>query len=255
VVPSGLFYTQRPAGGEWCSVRVFSAAYLATLGITVASAVVLCGAGRLRPGAWVVWANRALALVLLAVTVAWFVQTDSRSTWTAGTSLPLALCDLTTLVASAALLTRWPLLVELTYFWGLAGALQSLLTPDLQSPFPSLTFFEYVVAHAGIVCAALFLVVGQRLAPRPHAVPRIMAVTIGYTAIVGLVDALTGGDYMYLRQPPGEWTLLKVLGPWPWYIASATLVAVVLVTALDAPFWSGRRHRPVAPSPPATTLA
>jgi uncharacterized membrane protein YwaF len=67
-------------------------------------------------------------------------------------------------------------------------------------------------------------------------------VTLAYTALVGLVDALTGANYMFLRAPPGEWTLLRVLGPWPWYLAGAAGVALVLFTALDAPFWSGRRR-------------
>jgi uncharacterized membrane protein YwaF len=67
-------------------------------------------------------------------------------------------------------------------------------------------------------------------------------VTLAYTAVVGLVDALTGANYMFLRAPPGEWTLLRVLGPWPWYLASAAGVALVLFTALDAPFWAGRRR-------------
>lgn len=233
-------------------MRVLSAAYVATLVTTVVSAAGLCVAARRRPGAWVVWANRLLAAILLAVTVAWIVQTQTQGRWTAKSSLPLALCDLTTLVASAALLTLQPLLVELTYFWGLAGALQSLVTPDLQSAFPSLVFFEYVLAHAGIVCAAMFLVVGQHRSPRPHAVARTMAVTIAYTAAVGLVDAVSGADYMYLRQPPGEWTLLKVLGPWPWYIVSAAGVAVVLVTVLDAPFWRGRRRGVGRPAQPVS---
>ena len=48
---------------------------------------------------------------------------------------------------------------------------------------------------------------------------------------------------MFLRQPPSEWTLLKVLGPWPWYIVSAAGVAIVLITLLDAPFWHSRRSR------------
>ena len=49
---------------------------------------------------------------------------------------------------------------------------------------------------------------------------------------------------MFLRQPPSEWTLLKVLGPWPWYIASAAGVAIVLITLLDMPFWHSRHSRP-----------
>ena len=45
---------------------------------------------------------------------------------------------------------------------------------------------------------------------------------------------------MFLRRPPSEWTLLKVLGPWPWYICSAAGVAIVLITLLDMPFWHSR---------------
>jgi hypothetical integral membrane protein (TIGR02206 family) len=98
-----------------------------------------------------------------------------------------------------------------------------------------------MVGHLGIVTAALFLVVGMRIVPRPGAVPRVFAITLGYTALVGLVDALTGANYMFLRRPPGEWTLLRLLGPWPWYLASAAAVALVLFTLLDLPFWPGRR--------------
>ena len=77
---------------------------------------------------------------------------------------------------------------------------------------------------------------------------RVFAITAGYTAVVGLVDALTGANYMFLRAPPGNWTLLRVLGPWPWYVVSAAGVALVLLVALDAPFWRRRRPGP-GPAP------
>jgi hypothetical integral membrane protein (TIGR02206 family) len=133
-------------------------------------------------------------------------------------------------------------LVELTYFWGLAGTLQAVITPDLNAGFPHLVFFQYLAGHLGIVLAALYLVVGLQIAPRPGAVVTTFAVTVAYTAFVGAVDALSGANYMFLRHPPGNWTLLKVLGPWPWYIASAAGVALVLLAALDLPFWIARRR-------------
>jgi hypothetical integral membrane protein (TIGR02206 family) len=123
-----------------------------------------------------------------------------------------------------------------------------VITPDLNVGFPHLVFFQYMVGHLGIVTAALYLVVGLRITTRPGAVVRVVAITLGYTAFVGLVDGITGADYMFLRSPPGEWTRLRVLGPWPWYIASATGVALVLLVLLDAPFWRHRRGpAPVAP--------
>lgn len=229
-------------------MRVFSPAYIATLVVTVVTATALCVAGRRhggipdRPARWIRPANALLAAALLVTSGLWLDTTLGGQPFSAATSLPFALCDVAAVVAAAALLTRNRLLVEVTYFWGIAGSLQSLLTPDLKVGWPSLEFVEYVVAHAAIVCAALFLVVGQRLVPRRRAVVRTWLITLGYSAFVGALDAVTGGDYMYLRHVPGEWTLLSVLGPWPWYIVSAAAVALVLFTVLDLPFRNARER-------------
>ncbi len=222
-------------------------AYAVTVGCAVLAGVVMCTEARRRPGRWRRWVAWILGLLLVADAVSFVVGLVVAGTFSPKTSLPLALCDMAALVAAAACWTRVGVLVELTYFWGLAGTLQAVITPDLNVGFPHLVFFEYMVGHLGIVLAALFLVVGLRITPRPGAVLRVFAITLGYTALVGLVDALTGANYMFLRTPPGEWTLLKVLGPWPWYIASAAGVALVLLVALDAPFWHHRR--PALPVP------
>jgi uncharacterized membrane protein YwaF len=63
------------------------------------------------------------------------------------------------------------------------------------------------------------------------------------TVLAAFVDIATGGNYMYLRHPPSNGTLLKVLGPWPWYVVSSTGIALLLFWALDAPF----RHTATRP--------
>lgn len=202
----------------------------------------LCVGARRRPGPWTRAAAAGIGLVLLADALTWTVALARSGNWSARESLPLALCNIAVVVAAVACLTRLPLLVELTYFWGLAGTLQAVLTPDLQVGFPHLVFFEYTIGHVGIVVAALYLVIGLRLAPRPGAVLRVFAITAAYTAVVGVVDWASGANYMFLRRPPSTWTLLRLLGPWPWYIASAAGVGLVLLVVLDMPFWAGRRH-------------
>lgn len=185
--------------------------------------------------------REVLSLVLLADGVSFVVAKVLAGTFSAKTDLPLALCDAALVVAAAACWWRTPLLVELTYFWGLAGTLQAVITPDLNAGFPHLVFFQYLAGHLGIVFAALYLVVGLHVVPRPGSVVWTFAITLAYTAVVGLVDALSGANYMFLRRPPGNWTLLRVLGPWPWYIASAAGVALVLLMILDVPFFLARR--------------
>ncbi len=225
-------------------VAVVSAtAYWTSVVVGLALCVGLCVVARRRPGLWTEVAIRIVGVGLAADAVTYTVAELRQGTWSAATSLPLALCNVAVLVAAVACWWHVPVLVELTWFWGMAGTLQGLLTPDLDVGFPHLVFFEYVVGHAGIVVAALFLVVGMHLWPRPGAVWRVLAISVAWTAVVGGADALTGGNYMFLRRRPGEWTLLSVLGPWPWYLLGATAVALVLFGLLDAPFWLARRRR------------
>jgi hypothetical integral membrane protein (TIGR02206 family) len=208
---------------------------------------------RHRPArAW--WVCDALAAVLLGDVVAYLVQEISASTFSPRTSLPLSLCNIAVVVAGVACVTRLRMLVEITYFVGLAGTLQAVITPDLSSPFPHLVFFEYLAGHLGIVAAACLLVLGLGLTPRPRAWLRTYVIVAAYTALVGVVDATTGADYMFLRKPPSESTLLSVLGPFPWYIVSAAAVAFALFFLLDLPF-SIARHHSQAPSRPRRLLA
>jgi hypothetical integral membrane protein (TIGR02206 family) len=221
-------------------------AYWSSVAIAAIGCATVCVAARRLPGPWTIWAARAIGLLLLADAVSYSVMLVVQDQWSWRTSLPLALCNMGVLVATAACWWRVPLLVEITYFWGLAGTLQAIITPDLNVGFPHLVFFQYVVGHTGIVLAALFLVVGMRLAPRPGAVKRVYLITIAYTAFVGLVDGLTGADYMFLSQPPSEWTLLRLLGPWPWYVVSSAAVALGLFLLLNLPFWWSRRRHTIA---------
>ena len=212
-------------------------AYWIAVAIGTVICVSLCTACRRWPGAWVGWAGRAISVVLVVDAVLFVSVPVADGRWSVQASLPLALCDVALIVAAIACWwPQWNLAVELTYFWGLAGTLQAVVTPDLSAGFPQLEFFMFVVGHLGIVVAALFLVVGLRLRPRPGSVTRVFAITAAYTAFVGWFDWVTGSNYMFLAAVPRNGSLLSVLGPWPWYILSAAGVALVLLLILDAPF-------------------
>jgi len=222
------------------------AAYWIAVAIGTVTCVSLCTVCRLRPGPWVAWAGRAISVILVTDAVSFVTVPLVDGRWSVQSSLPLALCDVALIMAAIACWwPQWLLAVELTYFWGLAGTLQAVVTPDLSAGFPQLEFFMFVVGHSGIVIAALFLVVGLQLQPRRGSVMRVFVITAAYTAFVGCFDWLTGSNYMFLAAVPTHGSLLSVLGPWPWYILSAAGVALVLLLILDAPF---HRRRPLGPS-------
>lgn len=221
--------------------KLLSAEHLLTLLAIAVGIAAITVAARIRGGSWTVPACRVLALLIVVNECGWWVWLGLHGTYNIDYALPFQLCDVAAFVSAAALWTRRPLLVELTYFWGLAGTANGLITPDLANHFPDYLFFQYFVAHGAIVAAALLLVVGLRIAPRPWAALRVFGLTLALLVVDVGVDLATGGNYLYLRHTPGVHSPLDLFGPWPWYIAGAAVVAAVVFVLLDLPFTLGRR--------------
>jgi hypothetical integral membrane protein (TIGR02206 family) len=223
-------------------MKFMTAEHLGGVGVVIVLTAGLTIAARSAPGPWITVVSRILAVVIALTEPSYWVQQIVNHSWSPRYDLPLQLSNASEFVSAAALWWRRPFLVELTYFWGLGAVLQALATPDFPEHFPDPAYFRFYVAHGGVLLAAVFLTVGLRIWPRPGAPIRVFAATIGYTALVGLADIVTNGNYMYLRQKPVAGSLLNFMGPWPWYIGSGLLLAVILLTILNTPFWLARRR-------------
>lgn len=223
-------------------MRQFSVAHLAALTILLAVAAVAVIGPRRWPGPWVRWACWALAASIVAGWVGENVAEVARGTWTTQYSLPLQLTNAVSLVAIVALLTRRRLFVELLYFWAFSASLQAALTPDISNTFPDVLYFTYFAYHLGSITAACLLVFGCRMYPRPGAVWRVYAITLGWTVAAGLGDVITGGNYMYLSSKPIHNSLLNVMGPWPVYIVAGAVLGLAMFALLAAIADAARRH-------------
>jgi len=215
---------------------LFSSTHIAAIAATLALCVVVPALARKRPGGWRNIAAYGLAGLLVINEVAWWAVISGRGEWGWDYALPLYLCDAAGFVAAAALVTRRPLLVEVTYFWGLAGTVQAIITPDLRYDFPSYFYFQYFVQHTGIVLAALFLVAGLRIYPRRGAIARMIGITLAFSAVAGVANVVTHGNYMYLAHKPAGGSLLDYMGPWPVYIVAGIPLAALIFLVLALPF-------------------
>lgn len=152
-------------------------------------------------------------------------------------SLPLQICGVSVYLVVFLLLRPNQVVYELVYFWGLGGAFQGILTPDLIDSFPHPYFIAYFISHGVIVLGALYatLVFGMR--PRWRSVPRVFLITLVYAfGIVAPLDHLLGVNYLYLCAKPSQASIIDYLGPWPWYIASLTGVAMASYVVYYLPF-------------------
>lgn len=167
----------------------------------------------------------------------------STGTLTVDNMYPCHLCDLAALLSVVVLLTHNRFAAELLYFLGLAGTMQGMITPALTLDFPSLRYVVFFLSHGGVVATALYGVVGLRHPLRAQAKWVAWAGINIYALVVGGFNALVGSNYGFLCRKPATASLYDLLGPWPWYVGAASLLALVIFLLLDLPFMPGRHRR------------
>ena len=151
------------------------------------------------------------------------------------THLPLHICGITVLVLAAALAFRNERAFEVAYFWGLAGTANAVLTPQLEFGWPHYLFFQFFIAHGGIVAGVLFAAWGLRMRPTFASLLRAYAWLAALLVVLLIVNPLLGSNYMFLREPPRSASPF-FFAPWPYYIPILAAVGFVFFCALLAPF-------------------
>ncbi|MEJ6573031.1 MAG: TIGR02206 family membrane protein [Akkermansiaceae bacterium] len=150
--------------------------------------------------------------------------------------VPFHLCDLAAFFCGFALITRRDLLCELSYFWGLAGTLQGLLTPNLGYDFPHPVFLAFFMQHGVIVITALLLPLGLGWRPRKGAWLRAFGWVIVYAVAAALVNLVLGTNFGFLMRKPTEASLLDIMPAWPGYVFCLVGLAGVFFYLLGLPF-------------------
>lgn len=177
-----------------------------------------------------------LAALLLVCEIAlniWYVQ---QNVFQVQDTLPLELCSISMYLCTLMLFFRSRLLFQIAYFAGIGGALQALLTPVLGYPFPHFRFLQFFIAHSAIILSVLYMVWVEKFRPTLKSIARAMLFLNIAIIPVGLVNYWTGGNYMFLARKPDSASLLDLLGPYPWYLLSMEVVALVLFFLLYLPF-------------------
>lgn len=161
--------------------------------------------------------------------------------------LPFHLCDIAALTAGFGILTRNPLLCELTYCWGLAGTIQGLITPNLGWDFPHPMFWSFFIQHGVVVVVALYLPLAMKWKPRAGAVPRILIWNQVYFFTAIAINSTLGTNFGFLAAKPEVASPLDYLGDWPIYLIALQVLSAVFMTLLLLPFsriiniWRPRR--------------
>jgi hypothetical integral membrane protein (TIGR02206 family) len=145
-------------------------------------------------------------------------------------SLPLHLCGLAVILSAYMLLSENRTVFLNTFFILLVSAILALMTPAIHRNygFPHYRYFQFFVSHGLIVVNLTFMLFVSRYyrAIRYRHIFKNVLVLISITPIIFAINALIGGNYMYLMGKPGSNTLFDHLGPYPWYLVTILAFAI-----------------------------
>ncbi|MFH1851000.1 MAG: TIGR02206 family membrane protein [Candidatus Neomarinimicrobiota bacterium] len=178
-----------------------------------------------------------LAVLLILQELSLNIWRLAGGAWSVATSLPLHLCGVAVILSAIMLINKNYKLFELCYFWGLGGAIQALLTPDIGAyGYPHFRYFQFFFSHGLIILASLYLVFISGYRPTQRSIWRVFYVTNLYMIFIALFNWLTGANYLFICYKPVDGSLIDFMGPWPWYILSLEVVAVLSFYIYYSPF-------------------
>jgi hypothetical integral membrane protein (TIGR02206 family) len=224
-------------------LEVFSEPHLAAMLIIAALCIIIILCGNIlqkdTTGRYFRYTFAVIIFIQFALLYIWYGYSGELSI---AVTLPLQLCDISIFLSIAVLITKNRYLFELLYFWGLGGATQAILTPDMGNyTFPHFIFYQFFLSHALIILTCIYMVIVEKFRPTFKSILRVFIITNIYAAFILPIDILTGGNYLFLmRKPPGG-SLMNFLGPSPWYILSLEAIAVIMYMLLYLPFAFGRK--------------
>ncbi len=160
--------------------------------------------------------ERTLAFINIAVWIAAHGWWQLPERFDPVTTLPLQMCHLTSLIASAVLLTRNDTLRAILYFWAFALCTQALITPSLIDPPTSLVFWSFWFLHGFVMMTAIYDIAVNGFRPGWRDYRTACIAAAAYVALVLPINLALGANYGFVGiSKPLNPSIVDLLGPWP----------------------------------------
>ncbi len=179
--------------------------------------------------------KKVLISGLIISEISYHLWAFANDMWSIKVFLPLQLCSLNILLSVVLLLTDNRKLFAFVFLFGLTGAIQGLLTPELYQEPWHFRFIQYFIAHAFIVWTALYYSIVKAFKITWTQFLMSFVWLNVYALGVYMLNAAISANYMFLMEKPSNASLMDYLGPHPWYILALELVALILCLLVFIP--------------------
>ncbi|NUL48475.1 TIGR02206 family membrane protein [Cellulosimicrobium funkei] len=205
-------------------IPLFGVDHLLALGTVLATLILLLVfRRRVRDHAGML--RRAFLVLALAQQVALYWYQAAVAGWDWGDSAPLHISRVTTLVLVAYLVTGRRAVLEVGFYLGLY-AYATFLYPQRIQPMDHLMGWSFLVSHAVTILVPLFAGIAYGWRPTVRGLWRAYGWFIAYFGVVLAVNAVTDGNYFYLKYRP---FLRDLPEPLYWLAACAATLALMWI--------------------------
>ena len=182
--------------------------------------------------------RRIFVLLLIVITISQELIDDilrwNVGIWDVAEDLPLHMCGISFFTSTYALYKKNQTAFELSYFWGLAGAFQAIITPDPSRFVMDVSLFWNFLSHGLIILNVLWLIIIDNMRCRLGSYINIIIITNGSLFIISIVNTILGGNYWFICEKPGGESPF-IIGDWPLYLIGFEIAGIVLFGLLYIP--------------------
>ena len=182
--------------------------------------------------------RRIFVLLLIVITISQELIDDilrwNVGIWDVAEDLPLHMCGISFFTSTYALYSKNQTAFELSYFWGLAGAFQAIITPDPTRFVMDVSLFWNFLSHGLIILNVLWLIIIDNMRCRLGSYINIIIITNGSLFIISIVNTILGGNYWFICEKPGGESPF-IIGDWPLYLIGFEIAGIVLFGLLYIP--------------------
>lgn len=168
-----------------------------------------------------------LGFLVMSNYIIWVILEILAGSFDLKLHLPFHLCRFANLAIPFVMIFKRDRLFQILYFWGMSGMIQGAITPDVTHGFPHFHFFRFIMGHNGMVLTLIYAIVVFELKPTMKGLwDSFLALNL-FLLVAIIVNVSLDSNYFWICSKPLTASLLDYLGPWPWYILSAEIVALL----------------------------
>lgn len=187
--------------------------------------------------------GKVLSLIVMSNYLAWVMLELIAGTFDMKLHLPFHLCRFANLALPFIFFRRNETLFQILYYWGLSGMIQGAITPDVTHGFPHFHYFRFFIGHNGMVLVLIYAIIVEGYRPTRNGIwLGFLGINV-FLALAAIINYGIGANYFWICGKPSTPSLLDYLGPWPLYILTAEIVAVLHFIIAYLPFYFMNRTR------------